>query len=184
MKKQFFKKLFFITFTFITLSCEKNKYIDNDTIIEINGLLFNVKKEIIIPDYSYFDENNFEYKISNSALSTKIDTINSRPVIKWDTIDSPLAIVAISKDSLTTINNRITNINSIIWIWHNGMVSGKNGNIKFLDGHNVKNGNIEYNKTADNLEIAKLYYLNIWGFDYFGKKIKYSSKQKKIYVIR
>lgn len=182
--KKHIKNLIFISFIFITLSCEKNKYIDDNTKIEIYGLLFNVKREIIIPDYSYYDENNFEYKINNSALSTKIDTINNKPIIKWETIDSPLTIVAISNDSLTTINNRITNINSIIWIWHNGMTSGKNGNINFLDGHNVKNGNIEYNRTPDNLEIGKFYFLNIWAFDYFGKKIKYSSKQKKIYVIR
>jgi len=183
---KYLKYIFIIIIIILAYRCEKNNI--NESEFDVNNniekLLFNVSKEIIIPEYIYEDEDGYQYKINGTKDPYKIDTVNKRPKIKWDTIDSPLTIVTISTDSLIVKSNRIINIEAIIWLWHNGLKNGKNGNISFYNGCNVINGKIQYTEAPIDLEKGKLYFLNIWAFDYFGKKIKYSSKQKKIFVIR
>jgi len=170
--------------TLIGCDKERGEYIEIDK-EPIKGLLFNVKKEITIPEYFYEDENGNQYKIKSSKQAINFDTTNKNPLIKWDTIDSPMTIVAIANDSLTVKNNNIVNINSIMWIWHNGMKKGKNGQVYFAEGCNVEKGCIKYNESIiDTLKIDNTYYLYIWGFDYYGKNIKYASKTKKLFILR
>lgn len=121
----------------------------------------------------------FQHTIKINVLSPYLDTLTtSTPSIFWEPTGQPIVMAAIFNDNnINVSNNNITNWNRAVWAWHSGMGTGREGNLLFLDGKRVVNGDIDYNNPPLALDTNNYYYLAVWAWDDKGISIKYSSPQ-------
>lgn len=145
-------------------------------------LIFSNSFQIKIPSYTYFDGegNSIFVRGDSSYLASYPDTLNSLPLLAWDSVGLKLINVAIFTSPIVVSNNEIVNFNDIIWEWHSGMNFGKEGYVQYLDGRDVINGEIGEKVTP--LE-ESTYYWGVWAWNSNGRKILYSSRALEFYVL-
>ncbi|MBD3185154.1 hypothetical protein GF312_22935 [Candidatus Poribacteria bacterium] len=86
----------------------------------------------------------------------------SDPSIAWYTTGFKYVIVTIFKGKIDLKDNRIANFNDAIWTWHTGLGKGREGNISYYDGQDMRFGEIL--DTVTPLEPGT-YYITAWGYD-------------------
>ncbi len=167
--------LFIIFSLFFNCTEEESVLINED-------LIFSNSYQINIPSYRYFDSvgNSFFVRGDNSYQTSYPDTLNSLPLFAWDSIGLKIINVAIFTSPIVVSNNEIVNYEDIIWKWHSGMNFGKEGYVQYLNGRDVINGEIGENVTP--LQ-ESTYYWGVWAWNSEGKKILYSSRALKFYVL-
>jgi hypothetical protein len=170
--------LFYLTICFFLFySCTE----EEATLIN-EDLIFSNSYQIKIPGYTYFDSegNSIFVRGDSSYLASYPDTLNSLPLLAWDSIGLKLIIVAIFTSPIIVSNNEIVNFEDIIWEWHSGMNFGKEGYVQYLDGRDVINGEIGESVTPLH---ESTYYWGVWAWNSNGKKILYSSRALEFYVL-
>ena len=172
------KYLFFplILFAFLFSCTEEESVLMNEDLIFSNSI------KIDIPSYKYFDSggNSFIVRGDTSYQAAYPDTLNSLPVLAWDSIGLKLINVAIFTSPIVVYNNEIINYEDIIWKWHSGMNFGKEGYVQYLDGRDVTNG--EIGDVVTPLP-ESTYYWGVWAWNSEGKRILYSSRALEFYVL-
>jgi hypothetical protein len=104
------------------------------------------------------------------------DTIIYRnPSVIWEPTASKNVIAAIfDADNIEASSDEILNFEDVIWAWHSGLGTGREGSVFYNDGRKVENGRITDQPPVllNNLEH---YVLGIWAWNIDGTKIVYSS---------
>jgi len=157
-----------------------------NVIFENEDLVFINSYQIKIPSYNFQDTEGNEYLMrgDTSYLSTYPDTVNSVPVLEWDSMGIRIITTAIFTDHILVVGNQIVNTEDIVWQWHSGdTLSGIEGSVQYSDGWNVINGNIDYENPADSLDEGH-YYWAVWGWGGSGTRVWYSSRELEFYVIK
>ena len=165
-----------ITVIFVFISC-------TDELTEYNNpeLVFRNSIPIGIPPYTYFNTDRAIHVGGDTSYVYNLtDTIDNKPVFKWDKSMAKFLTAAIFTRPILVENENITNANDIIWQWHNGMEFGENDSIFFTQGKKVMNGIIS-DITADSLQQG-MYYFAVWGWDENGTYIYASSRELKFFV--
>jgi hypothetical protein len=157
--------------------------------------IFQHSNYIRVPFYTYTDPLNEKtytfHGTSNDVINQKseyepvyvipynhFDTISSQPVFAWEKTNAKNVMVAIFNEriSIDYSKGQISNINSIVWAWNTGMSSGQEGAISYVDGCDVREGIIQYDKTPSPLEKRKDYILAIWAWN-DNLEIEFSSRE-------
>ena len=148
-----------------------------------NDLIFNFANEIKIPSYSYQSESGLINVLGDAGYAAGvIDTLTSAPELHWDSIQTTRIVAAIFSEPIQISGGIIVNTSDIVWIWHSGLESGRNGKVEFLEGRSINNSNI-MNLTAPMPLIGNsIYYWGVWGWDASGVKILYSSRPICFYI--
>lgn len=102
---------------------------------------------------------------------------DSVPTFTWRVTGNKLVFLSIFNENIELKNNRITNIQDIIWAWHSGTGNGRAGNIQFSDGYDVQDGNLLVEQRPTPLTSGNSYVWAIWAWDDEGKKITHSSQE-------
>ncbi len=148
-------------------------------------LVFSDVFEISIPPYQY-ENDGIIYQVTGDTgyYYSLVDTLNSEPSFRWDSLDISLVTVAIFNQPINVYKGAIVNTGNLIWQWHSGMESGKEGNIQYSDGRNVlynDEASIDYFHPARPLDEGH-YFWAVWGWNRSGVKVWYSSRQLEFYV--
>lgn len=99
------------------------------------------------------------------------------PTFAWVMTKKELVIVSVFDNPISITNNRITNYEDIVWVWHSGFIDGREGNVQFANGSDVIDGVIQYSSPTTPLIIGNSYYWAIWAWDEFGRYITHSSAE-------
>jgi hypothetical protein len=178
MKNLLFTILYCIVFI---ISCTREEILpENEDLIFVNS--YRIK----IPSYTFQDAEGKEYTVrgDTSFHSAFPDTVNSMPVLKWDSMGIRVITAAIFNSIILVEGDQIVNTEDIVWQWHSGsMMDGEEGFVKYSDGRLVIHDSIDYENTTDSLDEG-LYYWAIWGWGESGIRIWYSSRELKFYVLK
>ena len=99
------------------------------------------------------------------------------PEFHWVTSNKRFVLACVSTNILEIYDNRIKNTKDIVWIWHTGIGSGREGSIQYSYGKNVTNGEINEKQEPIPLERGKIYYWSVWAWDEKGQVISASSDE-------
>lgn len=164
-------------FYVVLVSCtEKELGLNNE------DLVFSNSFQIQIPGYQYSDSEGIVYYVrgDTSFQASYPDTLNSMPVLAWDSIGMKIISVAIFISPIVTVNNDIVNTEDIVWKWDSGMDVGRKGYVQYTEGKSVIDGEL-----VDNVTPLKefTYYWGVWAWNSEGNRILYSSRLLEFYVL-
>lgn len=86
----------------------------------------------------------------------------SQPSFAWNATGLKHVIITIFKSKIDLKDNQIANINDAIWTWNTGMGRGREGNISYSDGRDMRNGKILETVTP---LTPGVYYIASWAYD-------------------
>jgi hypothetical protein len=154
-----------------------------ETTVYNPDLLFTNAFEIRIPLYSYQDSMGNMYTVRGDTgyQSIMTDTLNSVPCLIWDSLGIDILTAAIFNRPIQVKGGEISNARDMIWQWHSGMLTGREGDVQYSDGRNVIHDTIDYLNPARALDSGH-YYWAVWGWNQSGVRIWYSSRQLEFYV--
>lgn len=168
----------YVLLSLFSTSCE------NEEIVKPNqDLIFPNAKEIKIPAYSYQSGPDNIFVQGDAGFITGIaDTVTANPVLRWDSVQTTHIVAAIFKQPVLMINGAVTNTDDIVWIWHTGLGTGKNGHVEYIHGKSISNGDI-YNETdLIHLVGPGNYYWGVWGWNNSGTVVAYSSRALVFFI--
>jgi hypothetical protein len=174
------KKTYFLILLVSAYACTKQETRNLN-----EDLVFGEAFEIKVPSYEY-DYNGRTYNVrgDTSFETDYLDTLNSMPRFKWDSVGIDIITLAIFNEPIEVQGNEIVNSNNIIWQWHSGMEIGIEGDVQYIQGRNVIHDGadtIDYQNPVTPLEEGH-YFWAIWGWKPSGTRIWYSSRQLEFYV--
>jgi len=88
------------------------------------------------------------------------------PNFSWSSTGKKHVVCAIFSENIQTKNNRITNSDKIVWLWHSGLGKGREGSLLYENG--IKG---EKNINTPNKIPKGTYYWGVWVLDIAGKPI-------------
>ena len=158
-----------------------NNCTEEESILDNEDLVFSNSIQVKIPAYRYSDNqgNDFYVRGDTSFQDVNIDTLNSTPVLAWDSTGMKILSVAIFLSPIIVANSEIVNIEDIVWKWDSGMNFGQDSYVQYSEGKSVING-----ETADDLSPLpdSRYYWAVWAWNSEGNRILFSSRPLKFYV--
>jgi hypothetical protein len=104
-------------------------------------------------------------------------TTDSVPSFTWKATGQKLVFLAIFNDNIDIKDNRIQNLNNIIWGWHSGFGRGREGFVQFSDGRDFSNGKFLEGQAPTPLHSDSSYVWAVWAWDDEGLAIEYSSEE-------
>jgi hypothetical protein len=108
-------------------------------------------------------------------LNLEITSNVSQPTFAWQATGLKYVVITIFNSKIDLKNNQITNTQDAVWTWNTDMGRGREGNIGFLDGRDMRNGVIQ--ETVAPLKPG-VYYISAWAYDDNYNLIR-SSKEYK-----
>ncbi len=88
---------------------------------------------------------NTEFKYQNNIFTRTIRIRASvsfpkpgEPSFSWPATGSKHVVCAVFSERIQVKNNKITNTDQIVWLWHSGLPRGREGNVRFVDGIDPK----------------------------------------------
>lgn len=107
---------------------------------------------------------------------------NLPPPFVWEPTEKKYVFAAIFDDeNIDVKDSKIINKDKIIWAWHSGLGSGKEGSVSFYDGRKVLNGEVT-NELPDKLKSKNYYIFGVWAWNNDGTQILYSSEVIYFYI--
>jgi len=102
----------------------------------------------------------------------------SQPAIAWNTTGLKYVVITIFDSKVDIKAGRIANPQDAVWTWNTGLGRGREGNISFSDGFDMRNGEIQSTTTPLR---AGIYYIAAWGYDENYKLIRSSKEYQYVY---
>jgi len=121
----------------------------------------------------YYPEIQNRLFLRTSSVSLEITSDVSQPSFAWRATGSKYFVITIFKSKIDLKDNRIANPEDAVWTWNTGLGKGREGNISYSDGRDVRNEEIQY--TVTRLPYGT-YYIAAWGYD-DEYNLLYSSKE-------
>lgn len=111
-------------------------------------------------------ENNI-FTRTTRLEATAIANVAGEPNFSWPAIGAKHVVCAIFSERIQTKQDRITNLDRLVWVWHTGLGKGREGNV--LYEHGVPNAN----STEKPKPLPKgNYYWGVWAFNEEGTPIR------------
>lgn len=95
-------------------------------------------------------------------ISLEITPKVSQPSFAWKATGLKYMVITIFNSKIDLKDNRIANPEDAVWTWNTGMGRGREGNVSFSDGRDVRYEEIQ--NTVTRLSPG-IYYIAAWGYD-------------------
>ena len=102
----------------------------------------------------------------------------SQPAIAWNTTGLKYVVITIFDSKVDIKAERIANPQDAVWTWNTGLGRGREGNISFSDGFDMRNGEIQNTTTPLR---AGIYYIAAWGYDENYRLTRSSKEYQYVY---
>lgn len=103
--------------------------------------------------------------------------VTGEPVFTWKVTGERLVYVGVFEDNVTVTDGRITNTSSNIWAWHSGLGTGREGNVLFQQGVDVRDGILQVGRAPTPLQEGRTYVWAVWAWDEEGVQVIKSSQE-------
>ena len=123
-----------------------------------------------------FLQNRLFYQTIMVELEITPNT--STPSFAWHATGSKYMRIGIFKQKIDLDDQKIANPTDAVWTWHSGLARGREGNVSFSDGADVKNGIILSKNTR--LSSGE-YFIALWGYN-DNHDLSYSSREYRYLV--
>ncbi len=114
---------------------------------------------------SFAYQNNLFTNTTRLAAAVNIP-VPGEPSFSWQATGRKHVVCAIFSDRVQVRRNEITNPDKIVWMWHSGLATGREGNILFKHGV----AGAESTQSANPLPRGS-YFWGVWVFDDSGTPI-------------
>jgi hypothetical protein len=104
-------------------------------------------------------------------------TVGTQPAFAWHATGRKLLYVGVFQSNISVAEGQIVNPLANVWAWHSGLGSGRDGNVFFRDGVDVKNGALVTGVAPTPLTHGASYVWAVWAWDDAGQKVIQSSKE-------
>lgn len=108
----------------------------------------------------------------NGALLT-----SNTPQFTWTPTHKKYVMLGLFSQQITIQGNSINNTDKVIWVWYSGLGGGE-GDISYLNGVSIINGDFNQQVSPIPLQKGKSYYYAVWAWDDQAKTITDSSVQQ------
>jgi len=177
---------FFIVLFVLLSACKKDD--SNDTgqvkttlVTYSQNTLFPKTTKIPVLYYEYILDGNLIISSGDSSNVRYPDTFPSTPSFSWCATGNQLVVVAIFNSWIEVSLTKILNGEDIVWMWHTGLYTGREGTVRYGDGYSLSNGIALYD-TLYPLQNNMNYYWAVWAWGNDGKKVEKSSQAFPFYV--
>lgn len=140
--------------------------------------LLNCTDAGIPPDYEL---ENAVFTHADYLIITGIPGFDSvttaTPIFTWNATGQKLVFLGIFNDNIVIYDNEIDNVENNIWAWHTGLGTGREGSVRFEDGRDVINGELQENEPPTPLTSGDSYTWAVWAWDDEGLIITHSSQE-------
>ncbi len=123
------------------------------------GCAGNDDLEALSADYYPELQNLVFYGVRQITL--EITPNVSQPAFAWNATGLKYIVITIFDSKIDLKTGRIANPEDAVWTWNTGLGQGREGNISFSDGYDVRNGVIQ--DTITSLKLG-VYYIAAWGY--------------------
>jgi hypothetical protein len=97
------------------------------------------------------------------------------PSFAWDSTGLKYVVITVFRSRIDIKNNQIANPEDAIWTWNTSMGRGREGNVTYSDGRDMRNGIIQ----ETNTRLAPgTYFIAAWGYSE-NYDLLYSSQEYK-----
>lgn len=110
----------------------------------------------------YYPETQNILFFGTSELSLEITQNVSQPSFAWQATGLKYVVITVFDSKIDLKNNQIANPEDAIWTWNSNMGRGREGNIGFSDGRDMRLGTIQ--DTVTPLKPG-VYYISAWAYD-------------------
>jgi len=110
----------------------------------------------------YYTETQNLIFYGTYEIGLEIAPNTSQPSFAWEATGLKYVVITIFKSKIDLKENQISNTKDAVWTWNTGMGRGREGNVSFSDGRDVRDGNIQ--ETVSPLDPGT-YYIAAWGYD-------------------
>jgi hypothetical protein len=111
------------------------------------------------------------------------DTVAATPTFTWRATGRKYVYLAVFTKNLVVSGGRIANTEDNIWAWHSGLGTGREGNVSFSDGVDVRDGVLQIGKPPTPLTSGNGYLWAVWAWQDDGTEIVASTKEM-YFVVR
>ena len=95
-------------------------------------------------------------------LTLEITPNVAQPSFAWKTTGLKYVTITIFSSKIDLKDNRIVNSDDAVWSWNTGLGKGREGNVSFSDGRDMRYGEIQ--DTVSPLSPG-VYYIAAWAYD-------------------
>ena len=112
-------------------------------------------------EYYYPKTQNILF-YGTGEISLEITPDVAQPSFAWRATGLRYVVITILNSKIDLKDNRIANPEDAVWTWNTGLGKGREGNVSFSDGRDVRYGEIQ--DTVSPLSPGT-YYIAAWGYD-------------------
>ncbi len=112
----------------------------------------------------------------NSPTAGEVVT-NDQPHFSWKSSGNTMVFLGLFTKSISIKGKNISNVNDIVWAWHSGLGKGRAGDVEFLEGVDVLNGELITDRPPSPLFNGQMYYWAVWAWNEEGIEITHSSNE-------
>jgi len=130
--------------------------------------------ELGAPDWYYPETQNIIF-YGTREMTLEITSDAPNPAFAWQAIGMKYVVITIFESKIDLKDNQVANTEDAVWTWNTGMGRGREGNVSFSDGRDVKYGEIQDTVT---LLSPGTYFLAAWSYD-SKYRLTHSSEEYK-----
>ncbi|MDQ1329131.1 MAG: hypothetical protein QG641_2420 [Candidatus Poribacteria bacterium] len=113
-------------------------------------------------DNYYYPETQNILFFGTWELNLEITSNVSQPSFAWQATGLKYVVITVFDSKIDLKNNQIANPEDAVWTWNTNMGRGREGNIGFSDGRDMRLGVIQ--DTVTSLKPG-VYYISAWAYD-------------------
>lgn len=102
-------------------------------------------------------------------------TVSPTPQFVWRATGMRLVHAAAFDENIDIQNGRIANPTANVWAWHSGLGTGVEGLVRFEDGMDVRDGELQEGAPPTPLEQGQSYVWAVWAWNESGTEVTNSS---------
>jgi len=110
----------------------------------------------------YYSETQNILFFNTWEIALEITPNVSQPSFAWQATGLKYIVITVFNSKIDLKNNQIANTEDAVWTWNTGIGKGREGNVAFSDGQDIRNGIIQ--ETVTPLSPGT-YYIAAWGYD-------------------
>jgi hypothetical protein len=126
-----------------------------------------------------YNNNIFPKTATLAAAASPMGS--SVPNLSWPATGEPFVVAAFFVHRIDVASGIITNVGDLVWIWHTGLPTGREGNVTWSQGVPAVGGELEEGTVPSPLPTGT-YYWAVWALNESGVVV--SSTVENVYEVQ
>jgi hypothetical protein len=103
--------------------------------------------------------------------------VDSMPAFTWQATAARLVLAAVFRENIQVQNGKIINPSAVVWVWHTGLGTGREGNVRYDQGGQVDSGSLAKITRPPAALPRGDYVWAVWAWDPSGTRVIGASRE-------